>query len=107
MKKNNPPEPSDLQSLITSFESLTSELKSLDLADAEEREVVSTARVKLNSLEKEVNEILVGNERARRERLVKLSNLQELLKPILFPENDSQPCRLKTAQDVMRSALGL
>lgn len=78
---------SDLQKLIEDFESATADLRNLDESDKEERDLVNEAYTKLKALQAEVNSVLAGNERARRERLVKLSNLQELLKPILFPEN--------------------
>lgn len=81
---NRPPAVSDLQKLILEFESVTTDLRNLTQSDAEERELLSEARDKFTSLQKEVESVLAGNERARRERQVKLYNLRELLRPIIW-----------------------
>lgn len=91
MKKNNSDSPSDLQRLILEFEAVTHDLKELDLADKDERDTLEAARTQLLALQESVNGVLAGNMRARRERLIKLSNLQELLTPILFPVHNECP----------------
>jgi len=81
--KTNPK--SDLQKLVEDFENLKFELESLDEADKESEGYVREAYQQAERTAALHRVQLAGNSRSRREKQVKLANIQELLGPILFP----------------------